>query len=134
MREANSQAGNKGPVKVIKLNPSRRVRSNSTTLHNLSSVKITRNRDGTVGILARRNAPNRSSKLNPRGGRFGIGYTVEVNDEFHRQPEANESTARDFTSRKKAEAFARRMRARGYRVTVKDAWRNPTRRYGRPKR
>ena len=41
----------------------RRVRSNSTTLRNLASVKITRHRDGTVGIVARRNAPTKN-----RGG------------------------------------------------------------------
>ena len=38
-----------------KRNP-RRVRSNSITLRNLASVKITRHRDGTVGIVARRKA------------------------------------------------------------------------------
>jgi hypothetical protein len=43
----------------IHSNP-RRVRRNSTTLRNLALVKITRNRDGTVGIVARRNAPKRS--------------------------------------------------------------------------
>ena len=40
----------------------RRVRSNSTTLRNLASVKITRNRDGTVGIVARRNAPKKRNR------------------------------------------------------------------------
>jgi len=44
-----------------KKNP-RRVRSNSTTLRNLASVKITRNRDGTVGIVARRNAPKKRNR------------------------------------------------------------------------
>ena len=51
----------------------RRVRANSTTLRNLASVKITRNRDGTVGIVARRNAPvtvgrkrNAPKRGNPR--------------------------------------------------------------------
>ena len=44
----------------------RRVRSNSTTLHNLASVKITRNRDGTVGIVARRNAPKHAGSTRRR--------------------------------------------------------------------
>ena len=44
------------------------LRSNSTTLRNLASVKITRNRDGTVGIVARRNAPKRSNRKRNRGG------------------------------------------------------------------
>jgi hypothetical protein len=47
-----------------RINP-RRVRSNSTTLRNLASVKITRNRDGTVGIVARRNAPKPNAASHP---------------------------------------------------------------------
>ena len=48
-------------LKRTNSNP-RRVRSNSTTLRNLASVKITRNRDGTVGIVARRNAPKKRNR------------------------------------------------------------------------
>jgi hypothetical protein len=53
----------------------KRVRSNSTTLRNLASVKITRNRDGTVGIVARRNpAKRRQYKPRIKGGYAGDRY------------------------------------------------------------
>lgn len=43
----------------------RKLRTNSTTLRNIAIVKITRNRDGTVGIVARRNPP-KGKKHNAR--------------------------------------------------------------------
>jgi hypothetical protein len=55
------QAKKRSDPEWIFNNP-RRVRRNSTTLHNLASVKITRNRDGTVGIVARRNGPKKRNR------------------------------------------------------------------------
>lgn len=109
----------------------RRVRSNSTTLHNLASVKITRNRDGTVGIVARRNAAEcggaarntrrRNSSADewgkPRGryrafehanDRYGDGkrwYVALENDQgFHGQPQYGGTMSR---SQAEAEAQSR---------------------------
>jgi hypothetical protein len=98
---------------------SRRVRANSATLRNLAVVKITRNRDGTVGIVARRNP--RVVAIRKRVPREVEFVLAEKGKEF----------AGPYSSKTEAEREARKYREHGYRVSVKTVRRNPQKRKAR---